>query len=575
MENDNNQFMDRLRLHLAGSEARLQLAILGLFTGLFSGMIIILFRMCIESVQSSFLPGGNNENYEQLPLWALFLLPTAGGLLLGLIFQFGSHKTRQIGIVHVMERLAYHHGNLPWRNAVAQFFGAALSIISGHSVGREGPCAHLGATGGSLVGQWLQLPNNSTRTLVACGVAAAIGASFNTPLAGVIFAMEVVMMEYTLSGFMPVILAAVSGTALTRLVYGASPAFVIPQMEIHSIEELPLILLMGIMIGALASLFIKTQIFFTGFLQQWPIWQRMTLAGILTGVCALMVPQIMGIGYDTVNSALIGELGLGLMAGIVAVKIFATAAGLGLGLPGGMIGPTLVIGATAGGAFGMTGKILLPGDMSSHAFYAIIGMGAMMGATLQAPLSALMAMLELTANPGIILPGMLAVIGSGLTASEIFGKTSIFISLMRARGLEYKSDPVTQALQRIGIASIMNTNFVIWQPDISRRDLEMITKGNAIWLLLEKDHEIVALVDISRLQTLLRESGDDHFDLLKADIQRKKVGRIHLQATLHEAQDLLERDKNEALYVQRRLSNGITRTFGVILPQDIEAALRH
>ena len=566
--------LEKLRLRLASVDAQPQLAVLGLVCGLISGAIILLFRQGIELAQAGFLPGGDTENYEALSIWARFLIPMLGGLVLGLLFQFGVKEARQVGIVHVMERLAYHHAYLPLRNGFAQFFGAAISIISGHSVGREGPSVHLGATGGSLIGQWLQLPNNSSRTLVACGVAAAIGASFNTPLAGVIFAMEVVMMEYTLAGFMPVILAAVSGTALLRFVYGSSPAFAIPAMEFNSIEELPLVLLMGICVGALASLFIKLQTFFTSFLSDRPIWQRMTLAGILTGICAVFVPQIMGIGYDTVNASLLGELGLGLMLGIVFMKIFITAAGLGLGLPGGMIGPTLVIGAAAGGALGILGKTLLSGDITDHAFYALIGMGAMMGATLQAPLSALIAMLELTNNPNIILPGMLAVIASGLTASEIFGRTSIFLTLMRARGLEYRSDPVTQALQRVGIASIMNTRFIIWAPLISRNDLKVIIRGEAVWLLIEDEHQIIALIDISKLEQMLKEKPDDQFNLMEIDIPRIKVARVHLQATLQEAREIFNRDNTDALYVQRRLGNGFMRTFGVVLPQDIETAIR-
>ncbi|MDH5593952.1 MAG: chloride channel protein, partial [Gammaproteobacteria bacterium] len=506
--------LENFRIRLASVNAQPQLAALGLLCGLMSGAIILLFRQFIEQSQTGFLPDGNTENYEALSVWVRFLLPSVGGLILGLLFQFGFRDKQQVGIVHVMERLAYHHSHLPLRNGIAQFFGAAISIISGHSVGREGPSVHLGATSGSMIGLWLQLPNNSNRTLVACGIAAAIGASFNTPLAGVIFAMEVIMMEYTLAGFVPVILAAVSGTALLRFVYGSSPAFIVPALEFNSIEELPLVLIMGICIGALAALFIKLQVFFTGFLSSQPIWQRMTLAGVLTGVCAVFVPQIMGIGYDTVNASLVGELGMGLMLSVVFIKIFATAAGLGLGLPGGMIGPTLVIGATAGGVLGILGNSFLPGDLTSHTFYAMIGMGAMMGATLQAPLSALVAMLELTANPNIILPGMLAVIASGLTASELFGRTSIFLTLMRARGLEYRSDPLTQALQRTGIASIMNTRFLIWPPLISRDELKSIIRGEAVWLLIEDNNQIVALIDISQLEQMLTEKPDDHFNLL-------------------------------------------------------------
>jgi len=234
-----------------------------------------------------------------------FGLPAIGGLVIGLIFQYLSHTGGvQVGVVHVLERLSYYQGHLPFRNSILQFFGAAISIISGHSVGREGPSIHLGSASGSLLGQWLHLPNNSIQTLVACGAAAGIAASFNTPLAGVIFSMEVIMMEYTISGFTPVILSAVSATAVTRFVFGAGSAFSLPSLQLASLFELPYLLIMGLVIGTLAAAFISSLKWFTEVSKEIAIWKRMTLAGILTGLCALVVPEIMGIGYDTVNQAM-------------------------------------------------------------------------------------------------------------------------------------------------------------------------------------------------------------------------------------------------------------------------------
>ena len=203
-----NQWLDRLRLRLASVDALLLLAVLGLLVGLLAGGVTLAFRLLVEDIQSAFL--SHPEDYEALGWQARLLIPLAGGILVGTVLHFLSHEQRAVGIVHVMERLNYHEGHLPLRNIFVQFFGAAVSIISGHSVGREGPSVHLGAGSGSVLGQALRLPNNSIRTLVACGAAAAIAASFNTPLAGVIFAMEVILLEYTISGFVPVILAAVS-----------------------------------------------------------------------------------------------------------------------------------------------------------------------------------------------------------------------------------------------------------------------------------------------------------------------------------------------------------------------------
>ncbi|MDH3370827.1 MAG: chloride channel protein, partial [Gammaproteobacteria bacterium] len=375
--------LDALRLRLSRAEALPQLATLGVICGLLTGLVIIAFRLLIEVSQSLFLPGADPENYEGLDMMWRFLLPFAGGLVLGLVFHFLPKESRHVGVVHVMERLSYHQGRLPLRNAIVQFLGGAVSIIAGHSVGREGPAIHLGAASGSVAGRYMGLPNNSLRVLAGCGVAAAIAAAFNTPLAGVVFAMEVVIMEYTVAGFAPVILAAVSATALSQFVYGSAPAFSVPQLALGSLFELPFILALGMIIGALAAAFIVITGFFAARFKAVPIWARLTVAGTITGLLALQVPEIMSIGYDTVNAALLGQLTLVALGGIVIFKLLATAAGVGLGLPGGMIGPVLVLGAAAGGLLGILGQTLAPGEASTPGLYALLGMGAMMAGALQ------------------------------------------------------------------------------------------------------------------------------------------------------------------------------------------------
>ncbi|OQX44483.1 MAG: chloride channel protein, partial [Candidatus Sedimenticola endophacoides] len=302
--------LDEWRLHLARPDALIQLALLGLATGMVAGGVILLFRLAVEGAQAGLLPGA--EAYEALPPWLRLALPLGGGALIGWLFHRHGRGLHVLGVARVMERMAYHQGYLSLRESLLQFAGAALTIVSGHSVGREGPHIYLGAAGGSLLGQALGLPNNSIRTLVGCGVAAGIAASFNTPLAGVIFSLEVVMMEYTLASFIPVILAAGSATALSVAVFGAEPAFNIPALRPGSLAELPVWLLLGLVTGSAAALFVQMLQSSAQFGRRLPFWQRTTLAGLVVGAIALWVPQVMGIGYDTVDAALTGGLGLGL-----------------------------------------------------------------------------------------------------------------------------------------------------------------------------------------------------------------------------------------------------------------------
>ncbi len=475
-----------------------------------------------------------------------------------------------------MERLAYHQGRLPLRNAIWQFIGGAITIISGHSVGREGPSVHLGAASGSLLGQLLQLPNNSTRTLVACGVAAAIAASFNTPLAGVIFAMEVVLMEYTIAGFIPVIIAAVFATIVCRWFFGAETVFFVPDTGLGTIAELPFVLILGVVIGILAATFIELLQRFSRISAPYPLWQRTALAGFIIGICALGIPQVMGIGYDTVNAAMVGEFALGMLIAITLVKLLATTIGLGLGLPGGLIGPTLVIGATAGGMIGIIADMLFPGSISSPGFYAIIGMGAMMGATLHAPLAALMAMLELTANPNIILPGMLAIVTAALVNSHLFGKPSVFIMLLKERGLDFRDSALAQSLRRIGVANVMDRSLVCTEQQVTLAGAQALLERGPSWIIIRRDnalHSLLPPADLAQYLLAEEEGGNEtentEIDLLGIPARRLDASTIHLQASLQEAYEAITGAESEALCVIRRGSDG-KQVDGVLTRKAIE-----
>jgi len=569
---------------LARAEALPLLSLLGALTGLLAGVVILFFRQMMEGMQEWIVPGTNGEGYEQLSLTMRILLPIIGGLVIGGILQWA--KSIPLGVTHVMERLAYHQANLPLRNFLVQFVTAVFAIVSGHSVGREGPAVHLGATSGSLLGQQFRLPDNVTRTLVACGIAAAIGASFNTPLAGVIFAMEVVLMEYTIASFAPIILAAVSATALTRLVYGDSPAFIVPPLELGSVAELPYMVLLGVVVGVAAALFIRSIRYFSESLTDYPIWQRTTLAGILVALIAIPFPEVMGIGYDTVNSALVGELGIWLLLGISLAKIIATTGVLGLGIPGGLIGPTLVVGATLGAAIGAIVGTLAPELASSPTLYALIGMGAMMGATLYAPLAALIAMLELSANPNVLLPGMLAVISAGLVCGELFGQRAIFITLLKVRGLDYRNDPLTQQLRRLGVTAAMQRSFIITTPTINLETAKTILEEEPAWILYRDDDQppsLMSAVDLaSHTKRVIEEPSSAALEkspIVLDEIpaaSRTQPLTIYSRATLQDALEQLNQNRDHSVYalcvvVKEYPGEGGDRITGILTRRDIES----
>ncbi|NOG61279.1 MAG: chloride channel protein [Proteobacteria bacterium] len=565
-------YLIRIRVLLAGKQALFALSLLGLLTGILAGGVIILFRFSIEYTQTFFLPGADPENYEGLSWQVRILITSAGGLILGVLYYFYSKIPLRVGVIHVLERLAYNEGNLPLKNMILQFFGATIAIVSGHSVGREGPSVHLGAGTASLLGQYLHLPNNSIRTLVGCGAAAAIAASFNTPLAGVIFAMEVILMEYTITGFTPIILSAVSATAVCRMVFDTEPIFVVQAVDLESFFELPIIVLMGIFIGTIAALLIRLTRIMTIQGAKISIGLRLFLAGAGVGLIALISPEVMGIGYDTVNAVMLGQIGIFAIVVILLAKVVATSLCVGFSIPAGLIGPAIFIGGLAGGIVGKCVE-MYSSNFSDIGLYVMLGMGAMMGATLQAPLAALLALLEMTGNQNIIFPGMLAIVSANLAARELFKSDSFFLTQFKGFGLDYRNDPVAQSLRRIGVESVMNKAYIMTEPVISRTVANTHLKESPDWLLIRRDdsNQLMPATDLARH---LKETDDDEVDLLEIPAKRRQLVSVSLESTLQHAQQLLNDSEAEALYVIRKLGVSADRIYGILTQEDIEKHYR-
>lgn len=567
------RYLESLHLKLASRKASLQLALLGIVSGCLAGLTMAAFRLVIDVPQVFLFGADNPDDFEALHPLIYVLLPTLGGLGVGLLFERLSVLSRPVGIVHVLERLAYGEGNLPIKNAVVQFFSAALCILSGHSVGREGPAVHIGAACGSWLGKILYLPNNSNLILVGCGSAGAIAAALNTPLAGVVFALEVILVEYTLASFTPIILAAVSATTVSHALLGPPRIFAeVPALPVGALGELVYVIFMGIAIGLLSALFVRLLVFFSGRLTTISIWLRMTLAGAGTGLLALLVPEILSIGYDTVNDTLLGKLELSLLLTILAGKLLATALGLGLGLPGGVIGPCLMMGALAGGATGTLLAITLVDHASAPSLYAMLGMGAMMGATLNAPLTALITLVELTINPHIILPGMLAIIAAELTSHYAFGTPSVFKALMEIRGLSYNSDPLSQFLRRLGVTHAMNRQVMRLPAQLPPKQLQNVLLAKPTWVVIHDTEGWLVSGDelLPSLETQ-RLGPDETVDLTVLSVRRITAEAISSQATLEAALRKMNQAAVDALYVK---SPQDERILGVVTKTDIERSYR-
>lgn len=570
--------LEPFRARLATANALPQLAFLAIIAGALTGVVSVAFRMAIEGGALAMLDS-HAEAFEELHIAGRIIAPIGAALLIGLALTRLSTTDRRVGVTHVMERLSRHQGHMPLRNAAIQFFGGVVALSAGISGGREGPAVHLGAATSSFLGELFRLPNNSVRTLVACGTAGAVAASFNTPMAGVIFAMEVVMMEYAIASFVPVILAAVTATVISRYVFGDAPAFAVPAVELGSLLELPYIALAGVLVGITAAAFIFLTRRFNR-LEPWPFWARATAAGIITAAVGLVAPDVLGIGYDTVDAALLGDVAWTTLIIILIGKMVASAACVGTGLPVGVITPTLVMGAVLGGLLGTLGNALAPDAASSPALYVMLGMAAMMAAVLQAPLAALVAVLELTANPNIILPAMLIVVTASLTVSVAFRQRSIFLGTLADLGLQYPPDPRSRHLLASGVGSLMRQDFARLPRRTDTAAAWQGLESDPLWIVVDgADGNPQSVLNAADLRTWLAQRtvrGENLFtaegptiDLMTPPGLRMDVVVVNERATLHEALERLEDANVEAVCVEGGGAAGGS-VVGVITRDDIE-----
>jgi len=549
---------DRYYTQFSRDEARLPMAALGVIVGISAGLIVNLFRFVLEEPFPFFFDGLHHDDFESLPAYLHFAMPVAGCLVIGLLLNTQSPDQQRLGVAYVIDKVQNFRSKMPVRNAVIQFVTATIALLTGGSCGREGPSIHLGATTGGAIGSALVLPNNSIRTLIAAGSAAAIAAAFNTPIAGVIFAMEVILMEYAITGIIPVIVAAVSGTVVSQVFYGDEPVFMIESVTMNSLSQLPWVVLMGLVIGVLASIFIRIHKAAVGF-SHIDLRLRLLFIGLMTGSAAFFIPEVMGTGYDSLNDAMQGSLAMNFLLVLLAVKLVVTAVSLGLGLPGGAIGSSLMLGGIAGAFMGIIGEQLIPGTMSSSAFYVLIGMCAMMGATLQAPLAALMALLELSDNPNIILPAMLIIVVANLTSSEFLGARSVFQNTLKQRQSTL-SPELSRFLNRYGVSTVTSFKFTTLDPDMDR---EAVTKGlesNPDWVIIDYPEQNKAIISRAALRIAL-ENAD--FSLQKLE-QAREVVPISMHATLLEALETLAEHDAQTGYVVISRESGKNTIAGVV-----------
>ncbi len=564
----------RLRLRLTSTRGVLAYSLVGIAAGFFTGLLIVGLRWVLTAMPAWWMPGADPENFEGLTPDLRFLLALGGAFLLGLLFAACKPSSREIGLLHVIDRMHRGDGQMPLRNALMQTVGAVAGLISGQSGGREGPAIHLGATASNYAGQLLRLPHNSLRVLAGCGSAAAIAASFNTPIAGVIFAMEVVMMEYTVAGFIPIMLSTVTATAVAQLALGTEGVFVAPQVAMNTLWDLPFVAVTGVIVGTLSAGFVLIQRICLRAIH-WPVVLRFSIAGGVTGACAIAVPQVMGIGYDTLESVLQAPMAIQTLLLLIALKLLTSAITTGMGMPVGFIGPSMLLGALTGSLIGSIGTRLAPELASENAFYVVMGMGALMAAVLNAPLAALLAVVELTSNTDVILPAMLAIVAAQLTHRELFRQYSAPRAALKALNRDISTDPVSHALMAASAMAAMDRDVRLTEPVLTRGEAEELINGKHRWIVIEDSDgsHVIHPGDTLRgnVRTLLDDPDLTELNLYNSGPTVAPCPELEIQGTLYEARQLMVSEGVDKILVAGELTfGGPFADIGVITRQAIE-----
>jgi len=429
--------------------------VFSILIGTGAGFGAIFFRWLILQINKLFfVDGGNLLGF--MGHYYVILIPALGGLLVGPVVHFFAREAKGHGVPEVINAMVTNGGRIRPRVAVIKTLASAICIGSGGSAGREGPIIQIGSALGSSIGQLFNMTEDKTRTLVACGAGAGIAATFNAPLGGIFFALEVILREYGLKNFSSVVLSSVTATVISRSFLGDHPAFQTPPFQLYSIADMPYYFVFSLFTALAALLFIKTLYKTEDIFNiiKMPPYLKPALGGLMIGGIGLFFPQVFGVGYDVIENTISGELVIGVIVALVFLKILATSITLGSGGSGGIFAPSLLIGALLGEAFGKAATLIIPSTVIPPGAFALVGMAAVFAGTSHAPISAILLLFEMTGNYQILPPLMVTCVISVFLVRWI-SKPSIYTLKLLRRGIDVEKHIEPDLMDSIIVSDAM------------------------------------------------------------------------------------------------------------------------
>ncbi|MFQ5582236.1 MAG: chloride channel protein [Mariprofundaceae bacterium] len=538
------------------------LGVLAVVVGVVAGYAALILRFSIEWV--SLLWTGErawDAALGNLPWYVYLMAPTLAGLAVGWLVSKALPGEQLRGVSGVLADLVERNGHINRRQMYTETLGTSLAAGSGASLGREGPTVALGAVIASEIGNRFGLTEQQLRTLIGCGVAAGIAASFNTPIAGVLFALEVILADYAIATFSPIVIASVLATVITRSEVGNFPAFTVPEYHLISAWEIIAYIGIGAVCGIIATILIKSlgpvRKMFVRFVPN-AMW-RPALAGFLLGLLGLVLPQIMSIGYGTVESMLLERIDstvlgtvmpvAGFLALVLFGKLIATILCHSGGFPGGLFGPTLFLGATVGALLGGIAHEIFPAYSETYGAYALVACGALAAAALQAPLTVILIVFEMTGDYHIMVP-LMAAVSVATAVKRAFGRDSVFTEVLEERGIETEWGREQSWMRSVYVSRIPWRAIPSVYEHAKLEELKRIyvDSGKGCVQVVDDDENMVGIITFNDLQQCLLDSTLDQV-VVAGEIANRNVRVIPENGSLLEAIRVFDREGFEQMPV--------------------------
>jgi len=561
-------FMDRAKM-----TEHTFMIIVAIIIGVFAGFGAIGIRLLIKTISDFSFSGGNTllESIIQTPWYIKIIVPVVGGALVGPLIYFMAPEAKGHGVPEVMQAVLTKGGRIRPRVAIVKALASAITIGTGGSVGREGPIIQIGASLGSTVGQFFNISGSRMKTLVGCGAAAGIAAAFNAPIAGALFAVEIILMDFAFAQFSPIVISSVMATVISHNFEGNLATFQVLPYQLVNPVELLFYAALGILSGVVSYIFIKVLYAFEEFFDskvKLPQYVQPAIGGLIIGIIALWFPQVMGVGYDSINNALHGNTIWYLALVLLFVKILATSFTLGSGGSGGIFAPSLFIGAMLGCFFGSFVHDIFPNISATPGAYALVAMGGLVAGTTRAPITAIIIVFELTNDYNIILPLMITCILSTIISSK-FSRESIYTLKLLLRKINLKEGAEIDLMKSIFVRDVYSRKFESISENSSFKQVvdKVISKKDPYFAVLDSNNLLTGIISIHDIKGFLFEGEDLQNVIIAGDMALKDFQVATLNDNCKDVLDKMSHSSFIALpVVNAEKSN---KMVGIVWQKDI------